>query len=203
MTVSVKSLAMTNNNFKKISHDSRAVAKSAQGEKEVQCIVIGAGPSGLSIGYHLRKKGVEFVILDKGGAGYSWKNMQENLVLVGPWWVNRLTGSWLNPLKVFGNIRRQDFLAYLQRYAERHKLPIQEDTFVESIRYDAPYFYLVSNQNALRAKAIVCATGYYSKPRIPKVTPQDDQSVPAIHAFDYRSPEKISQQFPNPDCSWH
>ena len=41
----------------------------------LDCIVIGAGQAGLAVGYYLRKKGLDFVILDaEPGPGAAWRH---------------------------------------------------------------------------------------------------------------------------------
>ena len=37
----------------------------------LDCIVIGAGQAGLAVGYYLRKKGLDFVILDAEPVSYT------------------------------------------------------------------------------------------------------------------------------------
>ncbi|HED12099.1 MAG TPA: hypothetical protein ENI62_00305 [Gammaproteobacteria bacterium] len=49
-----------------------------------QCIIVGAGPAGISLGYHLRKLGIQYAILDQGRTGQSWILMPEKLRLLSP-----------------------------------------------------------------------------------------------------------------------
>jgi cation diffusion facilitator CzcD-associated flavoprotein CzcO len=48
-------------------------------------IVIGSGQAGLAAGYFLKKKGLAFVLLDKGkGVGQTRKNRYDSLILFTP-----------------------------------------------------------------------------------------------------------------------
>ncbi|KOY53661.1 hypothetical protein ADK59_33805 [Streptomyces sp. XY332] len=48
-------------------------------------VVIGGGQAGLAVGYHLRRLGIEFVILDAGAApGGAWQHTWDSLRLFSP-----------------------------------------------------------------------------------------------------------------------
>ena len=48
----------------------------------LDCIVIGAGQAGLAVGYYLRKKGLDFVLLDaESGPGAAWRHTWPSLTL--------------------------------------------------------------------------------------------------------------------------
>jgi len=58
--------------------------------KHIGVIVIGAGQAGLSVGYHLKKLGIEFIVIDANTRiGDSWRQRWDSLRLFTP---NRFNG---------------------------------------------------------------------------------------------------------------
>ncbi|TIL55344.1 MAG: FAD-dependent oxidoreductase, partial [Mesorhizobium sp.] len=54
-------------------------------EEHVDVVVIGAGQNGLSVGYHLARKGVKFVILEgRERVGDIWRSRWDSLRLFTP-----------------------------------------------------------------------------------------------------------------------
>src|SRR5437879_4874316 len=97
---------------------------------QYETVVIGAGQAGLSAGYHLTKRGKPFVILDGADrVGGSWLNRWDSLALFTPSGYDGL------PEVPFGGSERfpsrDAMVAYLERYAERFRLPIHLDTHVD------------------------------------------------------------------------
>src|SRR5437660_8626719 len=86
-------------------------------------IVIGAGQAGLATGYHLKRSGLRFVILEAGlQAGGSWPRYYDSLTLFSPARYSSLPG-----LPFPGNPERyptrDEVVSYLRRYALRFDLP--------------------------------------------------------------------------------
>ena len=61
--------------------------------ERVQVVVIGAGQAGLSVGYHLAQRGVQFVILEANERiGDSWRERWDSLRLFTPGRLDGLDG---------------------------------------------------------------------------------------------------------------
>ena len=53
--------------------------------ERINTVVIGGGQAGLSVGYHLQRKGVQFVILDASArVGDVWRNRWDSLRVFTP-----------------------------------------------------------------------------------------------------------------------
>src|SRR5215207_8113291 len=90
-------------------------------------LIIGAGPAGLALGYHLRQRRIDFRILERGPApGESWRSMPTTLRLISPWKSNRLPADKTDWPANYA-MKRDEFLQYLQNYAAEHRLPITPD----------------------------------------------------------------------------
>ena len=65
----------------------------------VDVVVIGAGQSGLAVGYYLRRAGHSFVLLDEQAApGGAWPRGWESLRLFSPAEANSLPGWMMHSL---------------------------------------------------------------------------------------------------------
>ena len=87
-------------------------------------IVIGGGQAGLATGYYLKKKNIDFLILDAGvQAGDSWRKRWNSLKLFTPAWNNDMPG------KPFPGNRRSfpgkdEAADFLMGYKEEFELPV-------------------------------------------------------------------------------
>ena len=90
----------------------------------VAVVVIGAGQAGLSVGYHLKKLGLEFVILDANArVGDSWRQRWDSLRLFTPNRFNGLDGMpFPGPSDAFPT--KDQMADYLESYARHFGLPI-------------------------------------------------------------------------------
>jgi putative flavoprotein involved in K+ transport len=65
---------------------------------ESEVIVIGGGQAGLAMGYHLARRGVDFVILDGAArVGDAWRNRWDSLTLFTPAAYSALPGMTRSP----------------------------------------------------------------------------------------------------------
>ena len=159
-------------------------------------VVIGAGPAGLSLGYFLEKAGLDYLLLEKERVGYSWSTMPEKLVVLSPWWVNTLPGSWIGWRNPFRLVGKDFYTAYLERYAENNHIKIRDKTAVSTVESTASGFEIQLGEKSLQARIVVCATGYYSNPMLPTLEDGNDNSITEMHAVNYYSASKLIEEFP-------
>jgi len=90
-------------------------------------IIIGAGQSGLTMGYYLKQTNLKFLILDKGNAiGEVWRNRYDSLTLFTPNVYSSLPGLKLEGIQA--HYPTKDHIAdYLSRYTKTFSLPVQLD----------------------------------------------------------------------------
>ena len=153
----------------------------------VDVLVIGAGPAGLALGRELLQRGVSFLIIERGEhAGESWRRMPTRLRLVSPWMSNFLPGTKPSLFPRFAEISREEFRQYLIRYAAEFELPILHSTDVHRVTRDPEgIFRTETSRGTLRSRAVVNATGYFSKPHIPKIPGSGTSRIPQWHVAEY------------------
>src|SRR5215211_8579944 len=98
-------------------------------------VVVGAGQAGLAMGYFLREQGRHFLIVEARSIASAWRERWESLTLFTP---RRYSGLPGFPFAgdPDGYPTRDDVIAYLEQYAERFELPIEQRTTVRSLNAD-------------------------------------------------------------------
>ena len=92
--------------------------------QRVQTLVIGGGQAGLSIGYHLRQRGLPFAILDANERiGDAWRNRWDSLRLFTPARFDGLDGM---PFPAPGHSfpTKNEWPTTSETYAARFDLPV-------------------------------------------------------------------------------
>jgi putative flavoprotein involved in K+ transport len=155
-----------------------------------EAIVAGAGAAGLAAAALLRKRGVEVVVLERAGAvGARWRTRYEPLRLNTARVFSTLPGYRI-PRRFGRYPRREDFVAYLERYARHHQLSVRFNTELKRIdRSEDGWWRLETSGGALLARYAVVATGYDAVPKLPDVPGRERYTGELIHAADFRSPE--------------
>src|ERR1043166_3302279 len=94
--------------------------------QSVPVLVVGAGPAGLALGAELKRRGVNFLIIEKGSIGDSWERMPRPLKLVSPRKCNSLSRSDRNRFHPNAQLTRAELLDYLRAYrSEEHTSELQ------------------------------------------------------------------------------
>jgi len=93
--------------------------------ERINTVVIGGGQAGLSVGYHLQRKGVQFVILDASArVGDAWRNRWDSLRLFTPAKFSGLDGMRF-PAPPNSFPTKDAMGDYLERYAGHFQLPVR------------------------------------------------------------------------------
>ncbi|HET9648747.1 MAG TPA: NAD(P)-binding domain-containing protein [Microlunatus sp.] len=147
--------------------------------------VVGGGQAGLAMGYHLRRIGVSFVILDAAArTGEAWRSRWDTLRLFSLPRYASLPGL---PIQTASYPTRDEMADYLERYAECFDLPIRHRTRVRRLSHDGSCFVLeTTDGDILLADQVVVATGGHLRPVRPDFAGELDPSIRQLDAIDYR-----------------
>ena len=132
----------------------------ARKERErVDVVVIGGGQAGLSVGYHLMKRGMRFVILDGSArVGDTWRKRWDSLRLFTPAWLDSLDGlPFPAPPDYFPT--KDEMGDYLELYAKHFKLPVRSDVKVESVSRKNDRYLVQTSQRDYDAAARLSHAG--------------------------------------------
>jgi putative flavoprotein involved in K+ transport len=166
-------------------------AKAPATAERHDVVVIGAGQAGLSIGYHLKQKGIDHVILDGASrVGDVWRNRWDSLRLFTPAKFDGLDGFRFPADK--DTFPTKDQMAdYLESYAERFNLPVRLNTSVERLHKANGRYRVETTGGAYEADQVVVAAASYQKPRLPEFARDLDAHVVQIHSHQYRNPAQL------------
>lgn len=161
----------------------------------VDVVVIGAGQSGLAVGYYLRRAGCSFELLDEqprpGGA---WQHGWDSLHLFSPAGASSLPG-WLMPRPPDDAFpRRNAVIDYLTQYEQRYELPVRRPVRVERVEVSADSFLVTTNQGTWQARVVVSATGSWSQPFLPAYPGLGDFRGWQLHSAFYQNAAPFAGQ---------
>jgi putative flavoprotein involved in K+ transport len=156
--------------------------------------ISGAGQTGLAMGYFLRRQGRQFVILERADStGSAWRERWDSLTLFTPRRYSSLPGLPF-PGDPDGYAKRDEVIAYLERYAETFRLPIELNSEVKQLeRGDDGRFRLQLEDRTTTADQVVVATGPFQAPYVPKLADKLADDVFQTHAVGYRRPDGVPQ----------
>lgn len=161
--------------------------------KRIHTVVIGGGQAGLSVGYHLAKRGLPFLILDANHrVGDAWRNRWDSLRLFTP---ARYAGMPGFPFPARGDsFPTKDQMAdYLESYAERFQLPVQSGVTVDKLSRQADRFVVSAGGTRFEADQVVVAMANYQKPRVPAFASELDPGILQLHSHEYRNPRQLRE----------
>lgn len=159
----------------------------------VDTVVVGGGQAGLATGYHLKRLGVDHVILDENDEiGAAWRSRWESLRLFTPGRYNRLPGMEY-PGPPNSHPGKDDIADYLTEYAAQFELPVKTGVKVNQIVADADHYVVETANERIRADNVVVATGAFHNPRIPDFADSLNPGIVQMHSFDYRRPSQIQE----------
>ncbi|MGC4947124.1 ArsO family NAD(P)H-dependent flavin-containing monooxygenase [Streptomyces sp. DT224] len=162
---------------------------------QTEVVVVGGGQAGLAAGYHLRRQRLDFVILDaQTGRGGSWQHMWDSLHLFSPAEHSSLPGR-LMPAQAGETYPGAGHVVdYLADYEQRYDLPVQQGTRVDAVRRDADRLLVETDSGTWRARAVISATGNWSRPFLPAVPGRGTFTGRQLHTVNYRCPAHFAGQ---------
>ena len=158
--------------------------------REPEVIIIGAGQGGLCTSYFLSYHGIDHAVLEQGGVGDSWsKRRWDSFTLVIPNWTIRLPGAEYRGPDPDGFMRRDDFAAYLARWAGRFGCPVRTGVAATGLGQGGNGRLRVDTTDGpLEAPAVVVATGTMQTPRRPALAEFISPRIRQLDAETYRNP---------------
>jgi len=161
--------------------------------ERVETVVVGGGQAGLSVGYHLARRGLPFVILDGNERiGDAWRNRWDSLRPFTPARYNGLAGMpFPGPAHAFPT--KDEVADYLEAYAARFELPVRTGVRVEVVSKNGDRFVLAAGDRRFEAANVVVAMATHQVPRVPSFAPELDPGVVQLHSGEYRNPSQLQE----------
>ncbi|WP_409274114.1 flavin-containing monooxygenase [Neobacillus sp. SCS-31] len=157
-------------------------------ENTLDCIVIGGGQAGLASAYYLKKWGLQYLILEatEQAAG-SWPKHYDSLTLFSPARYSSLPG-----LRFPGDPNhyptKDEVISYFNEYTKYHKFNVHTGEKVTEVRKNGKEFVIVTAKgNIFYSRAVISATGAFSKPNVPVIEGSERFNGKMIHSSQYRN----------------
>jgi putative flavoprotein involved in K+ transport len=158
----------------------------------VETVVIGAGQAGLSTGYHLSRRGREFVILDSvQRIGDNWRVHWDSLRLFSPARVADLPGMRF-PAPSDSYPTKDEMADYLEAYAARFELPVRTGVRVTRVSHDGERYLVATDGVTYECDNVVVASGTFGRtPMIPDFAERLDPGILQLHSSAYKNPGQL------------
>lgn len=161
-------------------------------EEHVDVVVIGAGQNGLSVGYHLARKGVKFVILEaRERVGDIWRSRWDSLRLFTPARFDGLVGMPFPAIR-YSFPTKDEMADYLEAYARKFALPVRTGVKVDEVTRSGHRYIVTSGRTRYVANHVVAAASSYQKPKIPDFAASLDPSIRQFHSGAYKNPAQLN-----------
>ena len=156
-------------------------------DERYETMIVGGAQAGLSVGYHLKRQGRSFVILDANErVGDSWRDRWDSLKLYSPAFRDGLPGMPF-PAARSAYPTKDEMADYLEAYATHFELPVRSAARVDTLTRENGHFVATTDQTRFEAENVVVATGVFKKPHIPEFARELDPRINQLHSNDYRN----------------
>jgi putative flavoprotein involved in K+ transport len=158
-----------------------------ESRENTDVLIVGAGQSGLALGYHLQRRGRQVVLVDRNQrVGDSWRARWDSLKLYSPASRDGLPGMPF-PAGKTSYPTKNEMADYLEAYAERFELPVRLGTAVESLTQEDGRYVADTGDSRIEADTVVVASGVFEKPHVPAFAEELDPGITQLHSSAYRN----------------
>lgn len=146
--------------------------------KDKDIIIIGGGPIGLACALECKKKGWNYLVIEKGALTNSLYNYPKHMTFFS-------TSEKLeidNIPFIISNTKpnRDDALEYYRRVATSNQLQINLYETVLSVKNENSLFKIETSKDTYSAKKVIIATGFYD---IPKLLDVSGEHLPKVSHY--------------------
>ena len=163
------------------------------GPERVGTVVVGGGQSGLSVGYHLAKRDLDFVILDANHRiGDAWRKRWDSLRLFTQARYSGLPGIPF-PAPKSSYPTKDEMADYLEAYAARFNLPIRTGVRVDHLSRQGDLFIVNAGDRRLEAENVLVVMSSHESPWVPSLAQKLDAGLVQLHSAEYRNPSQLRE----------
>lgn len=158
----------------------------------LESLVIGAGQAGLSSAYHLKRRGIEHLVLDANPApGGAWQHRWDTLTMRD---VHGIADLPDEPVpRVAASQRANRFVPdYFADYERRHALPIVRPVRIERVEDVDGLLHVHAGDRTWSTRTLVNATGTWDRPFWPHYPGRETFLGDQLHAADYTGPSALA-----------
>jgi putative flavoprotein involved in K+ transport len=160
----------------------------------LDAIVIGAGWAGLGVSHALARAGLRHRVLERDRIGATWRTQRWDTFRMNSTKIQTvMPGDGYEGPDPDGFMTRDEFVALLEDFATRNRLPVETNTPVLELARDAEdgVFHVTTPRGTLRAGHVVIASGSQNRARRPAAATALPPNFLQIDACDYRRPAAL------------
>jgi len=143
--------------------------------EHLDVVIVGGGPIGIACGLEAKKKGLSFVILEKGPIVNSLYNYPINMQFFST--SERLEIDDIPFISNEAKPKKNEALEYYRRIVTSNNLDIRLFEKVEKVESSGDAFQVTTSKNDYSASNVVIATGFYDLPNKIGIPGEDLQKV--------------------------
>ncbi|MDH3698721.1 MAG: YpdA family putative bacillithiol disulfide reductase [Flavobacteriaceae bacterium] len=151
-------------------------------------LIIGGGPIGIACGLEAKKKGLTYVIIEKGPIVNSLFNYPVNMQFFSS--SERLEIDDIPFISKEAKPKRNEALEYYRRIVTSNQLNIHLFERVLDVKKESEAFQITSDKTKYTASNVVVATGFYDLPNLLNVPGED---LPKVSHY-YKDPHFYASQ---------
>lgn len=161
----------------------------------IPVIIVGGGQAGLSTSWHLQRRGIEHLVIEKNTAMHVWQTQRwDNFCLVTPNWQCDLPGHPYSGPDPDGFMKKDEILAYLAGFRAAVDPPIREGVAVSKVtKREEGGFHVATSDGEYTADRIVVASGGYHEPIVPRMAERLPAGIEQLHSAQYRNAEQLPE----------
>lgn len=123
-------------------------------------VVIGAGPAGLATSWHLSRRDIAHVVVERGRVAERWRSERwDSLRLLTPNRHAQLPGWEYSGADTSGFMTMDEVVEWLAAYSAAAETPMLTNTSVNLVSPSSDGFVVDTDRITLEAQAVVVATG--------------------------------------------
>ncbi|MGY8908655.1 MAG: YpdA family putative bacillithiol disulfide reductase, partial [Flavobacteriales bacterium] len=143
--------------------------------EELDVLIVGGGPIGIACGLEAKKKGLSYLILEKGPIVNSLYNYPTNMQFFSS--SEKLEIDEIPFISKEAKPNRSEALEYYRRITTSNKLNINLFEKVNSVIKNENIFDIKTSKNTYKSKNVVVATGFYDIPKTLNIKGEDLEKV--------------------------
>ena len=156
-------------------------------------VVVGGGQAGLSMSWHLSRRGIDHLVLERDRIGHEWRDARwDSFCLVTPNWQCQLPGFPYTGGDPDGFMVKDEIIRYVEEYAASFQPPVRAGVAVTAlVREPGRPFAVHTDKGDLLADQVVVATGGYHEPIVPRFAERLPAGITQLHSSRYRNPHEL------------
>lgn len=162
--------------------------------KHYTAVVLGGGPSGICCADHLKRRGIDYVLLEKRSLLHTWRYERwDSFYLVTPNWMTNI--PYVDHLIPYDNhfMSKNEILNVLEQFLRAVDPNYIDNIGVKRVFKGNGRYILDTDKGEFSCSNLIIATGLFNEPFIPAVSQCIPKGIMQLHSKDYLNSKQLSE----------